>query len=193
MKKTNKIKNYSLKAARIGKKKKVKGFTLVELIVVIAIIGVLAVVLVPNMMKYVKNARLTKENDAAAKIADQANLIASDLEAQGNSLSGTYTASVTLKSGGSNTANHADVFTTALNNAIDIPDGTTLGIKFGTNGQVEAVVYKESDSDYVGLYPNPSGRDGSSDTAKDLDKAATAVGVSLTGGSSTETTTSKTD
>ena len=36
------------------KKSNQKGFTLVELVVVIAIIGILAAILVPTMMNYVK-------------------------------------------------------------------------------------------------------------------------------------------
>ena len=42
-----------------------KGFTLVELVVVIAIIGVLAAILVPSMLTYVRKARLKTANGNA--------------------------------------------------------------------------------------------------------------------------------
>ena len=61
------------------KKSNKKGFTLIELVVVIAIIGVLAAILVPSMLGYVKKSRLktansnakTAYNAVSAMITDQ--------------------------------------------------------------------------------------------------------------------------
>lgn len=49
-------------------KRKNKGFSMVELIIVIAIMAILAAALAPALIKYVRKARRTRDVDAAGKI-----------------------------------------------------------------------------------------------------------------------------
>lgn len=71
---------------KLQKLKAKKGFTLVELIVVIAIIGVLAAILVPTMLGYVQSSRITSADQVAKTIKDAAQVTATEMDTQGHGL-----------------------------------------------------------------------------------------------------------
>lgn len=96
-----------------------KGFTLVELVVVIGIIGVLAAILVPTMMGIVVKARVSSANTTAANIQKLTNLFMLQADGRGDRMGGgSVVLKITVKSSGSapavwtSTAADAGVFPT---------------------------------------------------------------------------------
>lgn len=69
-----------------------KGFTLVELVVVIAIIGVLAAILVPTMIGVVQDSNITAADTAASQVKNQTTTFLTKADAMHEGLNGPATA-----------------------------------------------------------------------------------------------------
>ena len=150
-------------------RKNVKGFTLVELIVVIAIIGVLAAILVPSMLGYVRKSKVSSANSSAKNCFDAVNTTLVELDSEGYTVTDSPAGGTDLKvkleaKKGSATptdekgriANYFDI--NKLDKALAMIEGNACTAIVVTTGK------------YVGGYPNPAPNEaGGKTNGKDLD------------------------
>jgi type IV pilus assembly protein PilA len=133
-------------------KRKVKGFTLIELIVVMGILAVLAGVLVPNMINSIRKAKVNTANANAKAIFNASQTIAQNYEFKRETgIKGTICSDLS----GSVDDTLESEFTTKLKKYFDEADRVAWKI-YIDNYIVKTVVSAERPSDiYVGKYPNP--------------------------------------
>ena len=139
---------------------KMKGFTLIELIVVIAIIGVLAAILVPSMLGYVSQSKISTANTNAKLTFTNTSTYITNCGTAGYTVTASSTNLDLTNPSDANCAYKKDG--TDLDNCLkslmsSANGGFTTSIVDATGIQCEKTAWAKTTSDvYVGGYPNPA-------------------------------------
>ena len=140
---------------------KKKGFTLIELIVVIAIIGVLAAILVPAMLGYVKKSKITTCNTTAKSIYNGFNTALVDLD--------------TSSTKSANYANAYELVSKTYFTDIASPTISDWAVKIDGSACTASAAVQGA---YAGCYPNPVTVEDYDSGVKTLAKAEDKAGGS---------------
>lgn len=144
--------------AKIQKLREKKGFTLVELIVVIAIVAILTAVVVPLIAGQTANAAHATAQDGAQTISNTVNYAITNASASGAII--TTATIVGKKTGSTLTVTGALAAETEITNSLQntLPNDSSF-VAMVVNGSVAGVQYKPSDDDLT-AFVDVTGGDG---------------------------------